>query len=87
MKKQPWKSAAEKRYYGILSRIRSMQINGVEIPQDKQQDLAYTINDIKRYGFGFFPNHYLFEKVDHLEQVLNQVESSHQYQQTQKGVA
>lgn len=74
MKNKNWQSAAEKRFNGIMSRIRSMQINGIDIPLEVQEEIAYTIRDITKYGFRFFPNHYVFEKVDHLEQVLNHTE-------------
>lgn len=76
-KRKPYVSAAKKRYDGIRRRLAGMR----SIPVDVQKEVAWTFNDIDQYGFRVWANHYLFEKLDHLEQVINKVDTvQHQSQ-------
>lgn len=69
------KSAAEKRFNGIKNRIHSARTEkGIEFDKQLQEDLAYQINHIESYGFGFVPNHYLMDELDKLENIIGRVD-------------
>jgi hypothetical protein len=58
-------TAAERRYRSAISKLRSVNRNS--IPKELQIESAYTLNEVDRYGFSFFPNHYIFDKIIELE--------------------
>ena len=64
-------SASEKRYNGIISRVRGLRN---KLTKQQETELAYMVNDIDSYGFNFFANHYTYEKVDNLEKYVNSIQ-------------
>lgn len=62
-------SAAEKRFYSSARRLRQANLN-----KNEQIEVSYLINDILSYGWKFFPNHYLWEKLQELENIVKRVQ-------------
>lgn len=63
-------SAAEKRFNGVMRRVKGVKAAD-GLSRSQEEDIAHIVNDIQRYGFNFMPNHYIFDKVDMIENVLN----------------
>lgn len=59
--------AAERRYRTALFKIRA--VGRSRISKEMQVDIAHHINHIDTYGFGFFPNHYVFDDIVALETI------------------
>lgn len=66
-------SAAKKRYTGLSKRVKGLRYLDKEVDRKTQEEIAYAQHDIEMYGFEFFANHYLFEKIDRLEKLLNNI--------------
>tara|TARA_B100000700_G_C14949068_1_gene810745 strand:+ start:1092 stop:1346 length:255 start_codon:yes stop_codon:yes gene_type:complete len=60
--------AARKRYDGICSRLRGMR---GDLTNENEVEIAYLLKDIEDYGFDFYPNHYNWERLDRLENIMN----------------
>lgn len=59
--------AAERRYRNAIFKIRA--VGRSQISKQEQVDIAYHINTVESYGFGFFPNHYVFDNIVALESI------------------
>lgn len=64
-------SAAEKRFYSASRRIRQLTLS-----KEQQVEASYMIDDILRYNFNFFPNHYLWEKLEAFERFINNAKTA-----------
>ena len=64
--------AAERRFKAAIYRLRS--IGRANFAKQIHEDVAYHINKIERYGFGFFPNHYVFDDIVALEDIATKLE-------------
>ncbi len=63
--KKHFVSSAERRYRSAMFKIRGMGRGTVS--KETQQDIAHLMNDIERFGFSFFPNHYVMDSVERLK--------------------
>mgnify|MGYP001280135688 CR=1 FL=1 len=63
-------SGAEKRFNGLKKRLKGLNYND-SLDKDQQIEVAHKLHEIKSYGFHFFPNHYLFDKIDQIENILD----------------
>ena len=62
-------SLAERKYKSALHNLKSVNRN--IMTKQQQVDISYLINDIEKHGFDFFPNHYVFDKIEELEEIIN----------------
>lgn len=69
-------SNAERRYRTAMFKIRGFNRN--LISKETQTDIAYLINEVDRYGFTFFANHYVIDSVERLEGIANVLSLSKQ---------
>lgn len=57
----------------LLSRFKKaklhMKQNSQYMTKETQIDVAFLIRDIQNYGFEFFPEHYIEEKINELESI------------------
>jgi len=58
-------SAALRRFNSTINELRNITRGNIKI--DDQKEIAHLINEIEQYGFDFFPNHYVYDKVVELE--------------------
>ena len=70
-KKKPM-CAAERRYRSAIYKIRG--VGRYRIEKSTQEELAHLINKVETYGFGFFPNHYVFEDIIAIEKIATALE-------------
>ena len=66
-KRHDYVPASQIKYNGIRSRMRGLK----KLPKTIEIEISYVINEIESYGFDFFPNHYLWELLDKVEQMLD----------------
>ena len=64
--------AAERRYRAAIYKVRG--IGRYNIEKSVQEELAHLINKVDSYGFGFFPNHYVFNDIIAIEQIVSALE-------------
>lgn len=60
--------AAERRYRTAIYKIRG--IGRSRLDKETQVELAHLINKVEEYGFGFFPNHYVFDDIVAIEKIV-----------------
>lgn len=70
-KKKPM-CAAERRYRTAIYKVRGIGRSRIE--KSTQEELAHLINKVESYGFGFFPNHYVFNDIIAIEQIVSALE-------------
>jgi hypothetical protein len=70
-KKKPM-CAAERRFRSAVYKVRG--IGRSKIAKETQVELAHLVNNVETYGFGFFPNHYVFEDIIKIEQIVTALE-------------
>lgn len=63
-------SGAEKRFNGLKKRLKGLGYSD-SLSKNQQVEVAHILREIDSYGFQFFPNHYLFDKIDQIEKVLD----------------
>jgi hypothetical protein len=61
-------SPIQKRYLRALSTMRSLRVS--DATKDIQKEIEFTRHDIESYGFRFYGNHYVFDKVVALEGLI-----------------
>ncbi len=59
-------SSAELRFNYLTRKFRQAR----DLSKQTQTQVAWLFHEIKQYGFNFFANHYQSERLDQLEQIL-----------------
>ncbi|MBG24159.1 MAG: hypothetical protein CMF22_11990 [Idiomarinaceae bacterium] len=66
-------SPIQKRYNRALSVMRGLRVS--DATKDIQKDIEFTRHEIESYGFRFYANHYIFDKVVELESLVVQLQN------------
>lgn len=61
----------ERNFHRALTDLRRARVPSTKETKPLEEDIAYLINTINTYGFGFFPNMYVWESVNELQQKVD----------------